>query len=91
MATTVGYPLVKTVRALAGKRLLVEFSNGVSKVYDCTPLLAGDVFRPLTDEVLFRSVRVDGPGYAVVWNDRIDLAESELWLNGKTTTPGDVG
>ena len=84
MSTAVGYPLVKSVRALAGKKLLVEFDNGVTKTYDCTPLLTTEAFRSLADKALFRSVRVDGPGYAVIWNDQIDLAESELWLNGTT-------
>jgi len=70
------------VRPLAGKRLLVEFDNGVTKVYDCTPLLDSDVFRPLRDEVMFRQVRADDHGYAVIWTDKIDLAESELWING---------
>ena len=70
------------MRPLAGKRLLVEFDNGVTKVYDCTPLLDSDVFRPLRDEVMFRQVRADDHGYAVIWTDKIDLAESELWING---------
>ena len=31
---------------------------------------------------MFRRVRADDHGYAVVWTDEIDLAESELWING---------
>ncbi len=27
-------------------------------------------------------------GYAVIWNDEIYLAESELWLNGTPAEPG---
>jgi hypothetical protein len=82
MATVEVYPTVKAVRPLAGKRLLVEFDNGVTKVYDCKPLLGSEVFEPLGDEAVFRQVRADDHGYAVIWTDKIDLAESELWING---------
>lgn len=82
MATVDVYPKVKAVRPLAGKRLLVEFENGMTKVYDCTSLLDSEVFRPLRDEAMFRQVRADDHGYAVIWTDEIDLAESELWING---------
>ena len=82
MAPVKFYPKVKTVRSLAGKRLLVEFDNGVTKVYDCKPLLDSEVFAPLRDEAVFRRVRADSHGYAVIWTDMIDLAESELWIHG---------
>jgi hypothetical protein len=82
MATVEVYPKVKAVRPLAGKRLLIEFDNGITKLYDCNPLLDSEVFAPLWNEALFRRVRVDKHGYAVIWTDEIDLAESELWLNG---------
>jgi len=88
MATAIDWPRVKSVRPLSGKKLLVEFDNGVSKTYDCSPLLELEVFRPLSDEALFRSVRADEHGYAVIWNDALDLAESELWLNGKAVNRG---
>lgn len=62
--------------------LFVEFEGGVQKVYDCKPLLSQEVFQPLVDEVLFRCAQADPFGYAVIWSDEIDLAESEVWLNG---------
>jgi hypothetical protein len=80
--TGIAYPRVKAVQPLTDKRLLVTFDNGVTKVYDCKPLLDSDVFAPLWNEALFRRVRAEDHGYAVVWTDEIDLAESELWLNG---------
>ncbi|MBN2464621.1 DUF2442 domain-containing protein [candidate division WOR-3 bacterium] len=82
MATSDVYPKVKSVQALANKRLRVEFDNGEARVYDCMPLLDSEVFAPLRNEALFRRVRAEDHGYAVIWNDEIDLAESELWLNG---------
>ncbi len=84
------YPRVGSVRPLNRKRLFVEFTNGVTKVYDCTPLLACAPFEPLGDDALFRCVSADAHGYGVVWNDDIDLAESELWENGERAERVDV-
>ena len=83
MTTQTAYPRVSSVEPFSGKRLLVTFSNGARKVYDCTPLLAEEAFAPLKDDALFRRVHADPHGYGVAWNDDIDLAESELWINGK--------
>jgi hypothetical protein len=76
------YPSVEAVKPLTDKKLLVTFDNGVTKVYDCKPLLDSEVFASLWDEAVFRRVRADDHGYAVIWTDEIDLAESELCING---------
>lgn len=83
MNTQTTYPLVVAVEPLTAKRLRVSFSNGSAKLYDCAPLLALERFRLLAGEAFFRAVRPDPGGYGIVWNDGIDLAESELWINGK--------
>ena len=77
------YPRIKAVQPLPGKRLHVTFTNDAVKIYDCSHLLDQEPFRLLTDDAFFRCVRVEPNGYAVVWSDRIDLAESELWLHGE--------
>jgi hypothetical protein len=82
MNTFTTYPKVVSVRPLEGKRLLVGFDNGVVKKYDCTDLLQDEAFALLSDEPFFRAARVERGGYAVIWDDRMDVAESELWLNG---------
>jgi len=87
--SAVSYPRIRQVRPQPGKTLLIEFENGVRKVYDCKPLLREEVFRPLEDEALFRLARADGLGYGVVWTDEIDLAESEIWIHGRTVTARD--
>jgi hypothetical protein len=76
------YPRVRSVQALPAKRLRVTFENGEVKLYDCTPLLDEPAFQPLRDEAFFRNVSPDRHGYAVIWNDAVDLAEAELWLHG---------
>ncbi|MCI5146906.1 MAG: DUF2442 domain-containing protein [Candidatus Electrothrix sp. AR3] len=77
------YPKINSVKSLFNLRLLVTFQNQTQKIYDCNPLLIHEHFKPLKDLGLFNAVRVDPGGYGVSWNDNIDLAESELWINGK--------
>jgi len=88
MTTDTKYPKIRDVRPRPGKSLLVTFENGEKRVYDCTPLLQIEVFRPLRDDAIFRCAHTDIHGYGVVWNDDIDLAESEIWLNGQAVDPG---
>lgn len=76
------YPKVKSVQPLQGKRLLVTFNNNIKKVYDCTPLLVDETYSKLANEAIFQNVKADPGGYGISWTDEIDLAESELWLNG---------
>ena len=76
------HPKVDAVQPLSGRRLRVHFSNGQSSVYDCTSLLADSAFRLLANEAFFQNVRADPHGFGVVWNDEVDLSESELWLHG---------
>jgi len=77
------YPKVKSVTPLSGKQLLVTFTTGDTRIYDCAPLLNESAFVPLKDDAFFRNVHVDQTGYGVAWNDNVDLSESELWINGK--------
>jgi Protein of unknown function (DUF2442) len=81
METT--FPRIKAVNPLPAKRLRVTFTNDIVKIYDCSNLLDEEPFRPLRDEAFFHCVRVERNGYAVVWSDGVDLAESELWLHGE--------
>jgi hypothetical protein len=81
---TIVFPKVEAVTTLPGKKLLVQFVGGESKVYDCCPLLDQQPFSALQNESFFRQVKVDVGGYGISWSDRIDLSESELWMNGKT-------
>ena len=75
-------PKIVSVTAVGDHKLIVAFDNSEVKEYDVSPLLEKDAFAPLKSASLFRSARVDQGGYAVVWNDTIDLSENELWVNG---------
>ena len=80
------YPKVKSVSPLSGKQLFVIFITGDTRIYDCTHLLKESSFFSLKDDALFKNVHVDQTGYGVVWNDNVDLSESELWINGTAET-----
>ncbi|MDF9391888.1 MULTISPECIES: DUF2442 domain-containing protein [Methylococcus] len=77
------YPRVKSVKAVESHALFVGFDNQQKRKYDVTPLPSKEMFSPLTNLALFRSVRVDEGGYAVVWNGNIDISEYELWRHGQ--------
>jgi len=75
-------PKIKKVQPLEGKRLIITFDNNIQKIYNCTPLLKEEVFKPLENNALFKRVKADKHGYGVIWSDELDLSESELWING---------
>jgi hypothetical protein len=78
------YPLIAEVKAQPDKQLLVRFQNGVTKLYDCKRILKLPVFKPLrNDEALFQRAHAEKHGYAVLWNDELDIAESEVWIGGQ--------
>ena len=75
---------VKSVSSLPNFKLSVQFSEGVTKLYDVKPLFEKiPAFRYLNDNpVEFDCVSVDIGGYGIVWNDDLDLSCDELWENG---------
>ena len=79
-------PKVKSVKPVGKRILMVTFDNHQVRRYDISPLLAREMFAPLKNPALFRAARVDPGGYAVVWNDRIDISEHELWTHGQAVS-----
>jgi hypothetical protein len=76
------YPKVLTVKALDNYQLLVEFSTHEYRCYDVKPLLDKAMFEALRNPGVFKNVQVEPGGYAVSWNNDIDISEYELWCNG---------
>ncbi len=77
------HPKIISAIAIDDHSLLVEFDNHQKKTYDINPLLEKEMFTPLRNAALFRAVRVDVGGYAVVWRKDIDISENELWIHGE--------
>ena len=83
---------IKNVFALPEYKLSVQFSEGVTKIYDVKPLFEKiPLFAELKDKLAdFACVSVDVGGYGIVWNDDLDLSCDELWENGvQVDTPFD--
>ena len=82
---------IKNVSALPEYKLSVQFSEGVTKIYDVKPLFDRlPAFRSLENNNDFGGVYVDVGGYGIIWNDELDLSCDELWDNGITVeTPFD--
>ena len=83
---------IKNVAPLPDFKLSIQFSEGVTKLYDLKPLLEEfPVFQGLKDDPAeFNCVSVDVGGYGIIWNDDLDLSCDELWENGVTVeTPFD--
>ena len=83
---------IKNVSPLPDYRLSVQFSEGITKLYDLKPLFTKlPIFTELQDDSeLFSSVSVDVGGYGIIWGDELDLSCDELWEHGEQVdTPFD--
>jgi hypothetical protein len=58
--------------------LLIEFTNQEVKQYDIRKLAEIPMFAPLQNPAFFRNFKVEPGGYAIVWNDDIDISKYEL-------------
>jgi len=68
-------PKVLSVRPLENKKMLLQFSNGVEKIYDCKPLMEKfEPFKILESDAFFNLAQVDAGGYGISWNDKVDLS-----------------
>lgn len=82
---------IKNVSPLPEYKLSVQFSEGVTKIYDVKPLFSKiPAFQSLEINNDFCGVYVDIGGYGIIWNDELDLSCDELWDNGvEVETPFD--
>jgi hypothetical protein len=76
------YPKIKSASAIDNHILIIEFDNNETKQYDVSQLMEKSIFEPLKDPVLFKAVQVEQGGYAISWNNEIDISEYELWKHG---------
>lgn len=78
------YPRICQAKAIDDTTLIIEFTNQEVKGYDIRPLLTTPMFSPLRQPAFFKNFKVESGGYAIVWNEEIDISEYELWKNGVT-------
>ena len=71
------YLSVKSVKPLAGYKLLLKFENDEDKIFDVTPYLEIGKFSELKDISLFNSVSVSFD--SIVWANHLDLDPELLY------------
>lgn len=78
--------ILKSVKPLENFILEAEFADGTVKQYDVKPLSneIPEFSELVSNPDLFRKAEVICCGYAVAWNDVLDLASEEIWDNGIT-------
>ncbi|WP_333156668.1 DUF2442 domain-containing protein [Microcoleus sp. B9-D4] len=81
---------IVSAKAIDDRTLMVKFTNLEYKKYDISKLLDNPMFTTLSNPVFFRNFTVEPGGYALVWNDEIDISEYELWQNGISCTEEEI-
>ncbi|MDR1896574.1 MAG: DUF2442 domain-containing protein [Prevotellaceae bacterium] len=72
-------PRVKEVKPEKNYILRLYFTNGEVRLFDMKPYLNLGIFKELTDEALFNSVRPDG--LSVEWANEASICPDTLYLN----------
>jgi hypothetical protein len=79
------HPKIKSAKAVGEYTLEIVFDNQYKKRYNIAPLLKKEMFAPLKNSFFFKNVRIEQGGYAIFWDQNIDISEHELWINGEDT------
>ncbi|NOX61567.1 MAG: DUF2442 domain-containing protein [Chloroflexi bacterium] len=58
--------------------LRVSFDDGVERIIDFRPVLAGPIYGPLLDEQLFNQVEIDAEVHTLVWPNGADFDPETL-------------
>ncbi len=73
---------ISTIYPLDGLKLLVWFEGGEARVFDCATQLTKSEIAALSPRKTFEQVSVTANGYAVSWEDGLDLTSKELFDKG---------
>ena len=74
---------VTTVYPLEGTKLIVWFQGGESRLFDCKKNLSRSEFAQIKKTSAFENAEVTAAGYAVSWNDEIDVTSKDLFEKGQ--------
>ncbi|CAK0778312.1 hypothetical protein CCP3SC1AL1_970010 [Gammaproteobacteria bacterium] len=74
-------PRIKHVEHSKGYILFVTFTDGTKKRYSVEHLL--QEFTLLQNLAFFKNYSIEPGGYAISWNDQIDISEYEILKNGE--------
>lgn len=69
---------VQSFEIVAPYTLAIRFDDGLERRIDFRPMLAGELFGPLRDVVLFNQVRLDSEVHTIVWPNGADFDPATL-------------
>ncbi len=69
---------VNAFELVAPFTLRVRFADGLERVINFAPVLAGELFGPLSDPVVFAQVRLDPEAHTLVWPSGADFDPATL-------------
>ena len=58
--------------------LRVVFDDGLERIMDFLPVLAGELYGPLREQALFDAVSLDGDAHTLVWPNGADFDPATL-------------
>ena len=75
------FPRIKQVRHVAGYRLELSFTDGITGELDFKERVVGrgGVFKPLEDVDFFKQVQVDPEAGTIVWPNDVDFCPDVLY------------
>lgn len=69
---------VVAVEIVSDYTLRVQFDDGMERIINFRPVLAGELFGPLRDLELFRRVGIDPEAHTLVWPNGADFDPATL-------------
>lgn len=76
---------IKKIETLENQILKIFFENGSIKYYDVKIAMKKvKELEKLENQSFFEKAKIGVGGYAIIWNDELDISCNELYLNGKT-------
>lgn len=74
---------IKKVLPLNNNKLIVTFTDNTIRLYDVSLWFDKvKAFKCLKNQKIFDSVHIADGGYALIWNEEIDLSANEIYFNG---------
>lgn len=74
---------IKNIETLPNLILKIKFENNEIKYYDMKNAIKKiKEFNILNNEDIFKNAQIDVGGYAVIWNEKLDIDCEELYVNG---------
>ena len=74
---------IKNIETLPNLILKIKFENNEIKYYDMKNVIKKiKEFDILNNKNIFKNAQIDVGGYAVIWNEYLDVDCEELYVNG---------